>query len=149
MANRGVYAVLVGCLSISVFTLDQPSYLINILTHMVCALNVSIGVSLLLFPVIGLLADVCFTRYRMMQSSLVILSAILALFLISDFLTEVIFSLVLKVYITILASILYVIVIVTILSSIGSQILLVCRTSAEMCERDYDNNIRAYYVWYM
>ena len=122
MANRGSFCC-PGRLSFhSVFTLDQPSYLINnfIPVYTVCGINVTIGVSLLLFPVIGLLADVCFTTYRMMQVSFVSSAAMLILFLIIDFIAEVILSLTLKIHITKYASIPYVTVIVTIICSIGS-----------------------------
>ena len=67
IAKRGVYVVLAGCLFINVlFTLDQPSYLLNngIPTAVIIP-NISIGLALLLLLLNGLLADVCFTRYRM------------------------------------------------------------------------------------
>ena len=67
MAKRGAYAVLVGCHFINgLFTLDQPSYLFNTAFPVLKAivLNVGIGFALLFFPLIGLVANVCFTRYR-------------------------------------------------------------------------------------
>ena len=75
--------------------------------------------SILLFSLIGLLADVRFTRYRMMQASFVILSVTLILFLIIYSTTKVIFSVMLRTHTTKYASIQYIIVIVTIISSIG------------------------------
>ena len=66
MAKRGVYAVLVGCLFINgLFTLDQPSYLLNCIfgAMNISVYNVSIGFALLFFPLIGFVADVHFTRY--------------------------------------------------------------------------------------
>ena len=85
MSKRGVYAVLVGCVLINVlFTLDQPSYLINndAPYFLVVIVNVDIGFALLFFPLIGLLADVCFTRYQMIKASFVILSTTLITFII-------------------------------------------------------------------
>ena len=46
------------------------------------AMNLSIGVSLLLFPVFGLIADVYLTRYRMLQLSLLMLVFVLIVALI-------------------------------------------------------------------
>ena len=42
--------------------------------------NVSAGIALLLFPLLGLVADVWLTRYRMIQTSLLILTSIFSLF---------------------------------------------------------------------
>ena len=49
-----------------IFTLDVPSFLISIgyPVNSVLAMNLSIGISLLLFPVFGLIVDVYLTRYR-------------------------------------------------------------------------------------
>ena len=66
MANKGAFTVIVSCLLIHVlFALDMPSYWINSQHpfQTIVAQNVGLGVSLLLFPVFGLLADMCFTRY--------------------------------------------------------------------------------------
>ena len=56
---------------------DVPSFIINsgYTTSLIIAVNLhlSIGVSLLLFPVFGLIADVYLTRYRMLQVSLLML----------------------------------------------------------------------------
>ena len=93
MAKISVCAVLVGCLFINAFfTLDQPSYLINIASPIstVYVVNITIGMSLLLFPVFGFIADMCMTRYWMMQASFVIGSMTLLLSLILYYITETI-----------------------------------------------------------
>ena len=77
MSKRGVYAVLVGSMSINtLLVLDQPSYLFNcsVLSLTAFLVNVSTGLAFLFFPLIGLLADVCFTRYQVMKTSFAILS---------------------------------------------------------------------------
>lgn len=58
-----------------VCALDMPSYLINTqsLLSAVIATNVDIGVSLQLFPLFGLFADVWLTIYILIQISFVIL----------------------------------------------------------------------------
>ena len=58
-----------------IFAFDVPSFLINngYPGSLVNVENLSIGVSLLLFPVFGLIADVYLTRYRMLQLSLLML----------------------------------------------------------------------------
>ena len=93
MSKTGVYAVLVGCVLINVlFTLDQPSYLYN--NHFpdsaVIIVNVTIGLALLFFPLIGFLADVRFTRYQMMKASFAILSTTLILFFIVEIMVYVV-----------------------------------------------------------
>ena len=70
--------VIINCLVIhSLVALDVPSYIINCNDQLsrVITGNVSVGLSLLLFPVFGLMADVCFTRYQMIQLSLIMLVA--------------------------------------------------------------------------
>ena len=71
MAKIGVYAILVGCLFVNgLFTQDQPSYFCNADVQTIDNFfNVSIGFALLFLPLIGLVADVYFTRYRMIQAS--------------------------------------------------------------------------------
>ena len=76
MANKGALTVIISCLLIHfLFALDIPSYVINTASpvSLQVGTNVGFGISLLLFPVFGLLADVCFTRYRMIQAALAIL----------------------------------------------------------------------------
>ena len=49
-------------------------------------MNVGFGVSLMLFPVFGLLADMWFTRYRMIQASFLLLATSITVVLImTDF----------------------------------------------------------------
>ena len=72
MDNRGALTVIVNCLLVHIlFALDIPFYFLNIqsLDIIVVAMNGGFGVSLLLFPLFGLLADVYVTRYRMIQKS--------------------------------------------------------------------------------
>ena len=85
LENKGALVTIVTAFLIHVlFTFDVPNFIITngynlILTT---ASNVSIGVSLLLFPLYGLLADVYLTRYRMLQYSLLKLVFTLIVFLI-------------------------------------------------------------------
>ena len=78
MAERETIVVLVLSLSLHlIFALDLPSYLFNgqYFIGQVIITNVSIGISLLLFPLFGALADIYLTRYRMSQTSLFKLTA--------------------------------------------------------------------------
>ena len=87
MSKRGVYVVLVGCVSINVLlTLDQPNYLFTSIFD-----TVIIGLALLFFPLIGFLADVCFTRYQMIKASFAILSTMLILVFIVGIMVYVVF----------------------------------------------------------
>ena len=66
------------------FTFDvKPYFLSNdgILSDQTAG-KVSIGVALLLFPLFGIVADVWLTRYKMIQTSLIVLTSILAIALI-------------------------------------------------------------------
>ena len=88
MSKRGVYAVFVGCVLINlVLKLDQPRYVLNNIAPRlsVIVVNVTIGLALLFFPLIGLLADVCSTRYQMIRASFAVLSTTLIIhFLLED-----------------------------------------------------------------
>ena len=88
MANKGVVLVIVNSFLIHlIFTFDLPSYLINNLYPIskVIAGKIGIGVSLLLYPLFGLLADVYMTRYKMILGSLLILAILLIFTSISAF----------------------------------------------------------------
>ena len=101
MAKKGVYAVLVGCLFVNgLFTLDQPSYLLN---SNLCIVNanafiVGIGVAPMLFPLIAVVADVCFiadcpSGFQWNDTSiLAIVSITLILSLIVLFFVDIVFS---------------------------------------------------------
>ena len=67
-----------------IFAFDVPSFLLNDghTANFVVATNLSLGVSLLLFPVFELIADVWLTRYRMLQLSLLMLVFVLIVALI-------------------------------------------------------------------
>ena len=74
MANKGALTVIVCCFLIhALAALDMPSYFVNSQYPFskIIAINIGFRVSLLLFPVFGLLADMYFTRYRMIQVSFV------------------------------------------------------------------------------
>ena len=62
MANKGVLTVIISCLLIHViFPLDVPSYILNNTgdeVSFVVPINIGFELSLLLFPVFGLLADI-------------------------------------------------------------------------------------------
>ena len=76
MENKEVLVIIVNTFLIHLtFAFDVPSFLINdgFTANSVLAMNLSIGVSLLLFPMFGLIADVYLTRYRMLQLSLLML----------------------------------------------------------------------------
>ena len=122
MAKRGVYVVLVGCVLINVlFTLDQPTYVFNsnFLALSVITINVSIGLALLSFPLIGLLADVRFTRYQMMKTSFAILSMTIILFFIVGIIAYVVFHMILHQSIPENLSLVYVFCIVFLIPGIG------------------------------
>ena len=85
MDNKGVPIVIVNSFLIYfIFAFDLPNYLINNLYPIseVIAVNFGIGVSLLLYPLFGLLADVYMTRYRMILVSLLSLAILLIFTLI-------------------------------------------------------------------
>ena len=97
--KRGVYAVLVGCLLINVLvSLDQPYYLFTYnspkLSNVV--VNINIGLALLFFPLIRVLADVCYTRYQLMKTSFAILSTTLIFFLIVGIILHFAFQVILQ-----------------------------------------------------
>ena len=99
MSKRRVYAVLVGCALVNVlFTLDQPSYLINndAPISLVVSVNVNVGFALLFFPLMGLLADVCFTRYQMMKTCFIILSTTLILVLLVAIIVHIVLDVMLQ-----------------------------------------------------
>ena len=76
MVNRKGLLVIVSTFLIRVlFVLDVPSAIINIgyPGNATVTLNFVVGVSLLLFPLFGLIADVYLTRYRMIQLSFMLL----------------------------------------------------------------------------
>ena len=80
MAKREVIVVIVLTLPLHlIFALDYPSYLFNVqyLISQVIAMNVSIGISLLLFPMFGALADIYLTRFRIIQISLFIQTTVI------------------------------------------------------------------------
>ena len=82
MANKEGFVIIIIAFLIHLFiVLDVPNWWINNLYFYLLAdgttSNVSIGVSLLLFPLFGLIADVYLTRYRMLQLSLLMLVLIL------------------------------------------------------------------------
>ena len=80
MAQREAIVVIVLTLSLHIlFVLDLPSYLINAQysVSQVIVTNVSVGISLLLFPLFGFLADLYLTRYRTIQMSLLILTSMI------------------------------------------------------------------------
>ena len=82
MAQREAITVIVLTLSFHLlFVLDLPSYLINAQysVSQVIVTNVSVGISLLLFPLFGFLADLYLTRYRIIQMSLLILTSMITL----------------------------------------------------------------------
>ena len=79
-AYKGAFIVIVCCLLIHVLVaLVMPSYFMNgqYPFSMIIAVNVGFGISLLLFLAFGVLADMCFTRYRMIQVSFVSLTVFL------------------------------------------------------------------------
>ena len=85
MANREAFIVTLNCLMVHFFfALDLPTYILNnaypVRTTTIG--NVSIGVSLLLFPLFGLIADVYLTRYRTILVSLGSLVAFLIVTLV-------------------------------------------------------------------
>ena len=86
MVNREGLIVIVSTFLVHLlFVTDVPSYVVN-LQHRVgtmITLNSVVGVALLLFPLFGLLADVYFTRSRMIQLSLLILVVVSLLALLS------------------------------------------------------------------
>ena len=80
MAKREAFVVILLSFSLHLFfTLDLPSYLIHsqYATSHVIIVNVCIGISLLLFPLFGALADIYLTRHRMIQASLFVLTAVI------------------------------------------------------------------------
>ena len=58
----------------------------------VIVVNVTIGVTLLFFPLIGLLADVCFTRYQVIKASFAVLSTTLIIFFLLEIIVYVVFD---------------------------------------------------------
>ena len=122
MPKRGVYAVLVGCVLINLlFTLDQPSYLFNSSSpkFTITIVNVAVGFALLFFPLIGLLADVHFTRYRMIKASFVILSTTCIFIFLVETIGYFVFDVILQKRISIYATPVQIICIVLVISSIG------------------------------
>ena len=93
MDKRGALTVIFTCLLVHfMFVLDMPAYIFNnqdIYPIVRTAMSCGIGVSLLLFPLLGFLADVYVTRYRMIQMSLISLVVILILGLTIAFLSVV------------------------------------------------------------
>ena len=66
MKNKEALVIIANTFLLHLFiAFDVPSFLINsgYTTDNILVLNLSIGVSLLLFPVFGLIADVYLTRY--------------------------------------------------------------------------------------
>ena len=65
----------------AILTLNIPSYLVNNTYSAVFGIemNASIGIILLLFPLFGFLADVCLTKYKMIQLSLLFTTVSLTL----------------------------------------------------------------------
>ena len=122
MPKRGVYAVLVGCVLINLlFTLDQPSYLFNsnYPKFTITIVNVAVGFALLFFPLIGLLADVHFTRYRMIKASFVILSTTCIFIFLVEIIGYFVLDVILQKSISIYATAVQMICIVLVISSIG------------------------------
>ena len=90
MDNRGALIVIINCLLVHLaFALDIPCYILNTrrMDSIVVAMNGGFGVSLLLLPLFGLIADIYVTRYRMIQTSLLSLAAILILGLTTVYLS--------------------------------------------------------------
>ena len=92
MDNRGAFTVIINCLLVHImFALDIPSYIVNTQTidSIMFALNGGFGVSLLLFPLLGFLADVYVTRYQMIQKSFLFLAVFLILALTIAFMSVI------------------------------------------------------------
>ena len=98
----------------SSLTLDKPSYLFRGVVG-----NINIRIALLFFPLIGFLADVCFTRYRMIQSSFAILSTTLILYSVVEVIVYFVFGVILHENISKQGPITYIICVVIIIFGIG------------------------------
>ena len=82
MANRQGFVIIIVAFLIHLsFVLDVPNWwaknLFFFQPELQIPTNMTIGVALLLFPMFGLIADVYFTRYRMLQLSLLMLVSLL------------------------------------------------------------------------
>ena len=93
MARKEAYVVFAISILVHVIvTLNIPSYLVNNAdsTKMTNEINTSIGIFLLLFPLFGFVADVCLTRYRMIQLSIMFTIVALILVLSTGTLTMIV-----------------------------------------------------------
>ena len=85
MGYKAAAVILVNSFLIHIFIVfDNQAYLVNDYPYSSdqAAINIAIGIALLLFPMFGLVADVCLTRYKMIQVALFILAGILIFIMI-------------------------------------------------------------------
>ena len=86
MAKKEAFTIFAISLFLhAIFAINIPSFMLNNWSPfiIVTGINLTIGISVLLFPVFGFLADVKLTRYRMIQLSILILIGTLILVLIT------------------------------------------------------------------
>ena len=98
--KEGLVVIIIAFVIHIIFAFDMSSFLINNICNLgiLFAFRLSIGVSLLLFPVFGFITDVYLTRYRMLQLSLLMILSVPIAVLIYGTATILVFPLLLKKY---------------------------------------------------
>ena len=77
MKLRGYLIVIICCLGLAFTSISKKRYLLTLLTITArIPIIVGQGVLLLVYPLLGHLADVYLTRYRVLKSSLIILTIV-------------------------------------------------------------------------